>query len=142
MPIGTVRRYTPKHSLPLYSRVVLRGHNDWTVGEKYDMRVEDPDRQEEKGGRGPYNYTHEALLVGKEEMVFGDVPRILLAFDAHSQKKSECMERTFPSPEKVDGDTEVTVLFLLRLDKTKEFILSDLEVIDPPFKKEDTEGNG
>jgi len=142
MPIETVQRYNPKHKLPLYTQISLPGHNDWNVGERYNIRVEDPDRQQEKGGMGAYNHLHESVLVCKEHMKYGDLSRILFGFDANTTSKSEAEERTFPKPDEVDEDTDIVLLVFMRLDKVKEFVSSGLEAIEPGFSKEHAEGNG
>lgn len=142
MPIETVERYTPKHKLPIYTKIGLPGHNDWEVGERYNVRVEDPKRREERGDTGPYNPLHEAVLIAKEQMVYGDLSRILFGFDSHTTSKSEAEERVFPNPDDVDEDTDIVLLVFMRLDKVKEFVSSGMDVIEPGFSKEDAEGNG
>lgn len=142
MAIDTLRSYGPKLALPLYTRITRERVNDYKVGKKYEMRIEDPERQEEKGGRGPYNYTHPALLVGKEEYLFGEVPDVLLAFDAHTTSRSEAKDWLSPSDPGYEDDTEVVVLFFLRLDETEEWVKGDGERIEAPFTVEDFEGNG
>lgn len=142
MAIETISAYVPKYALPLYTRITFPNHNDYDVGEKYDIRVEDEERQKEKGGKGPYNYTHESLLIAKEEVRFGAVWDILLAFDGHSKSKEEAIERIFPEGQLPDDDTQVVILIFLRLDRVKEWVESDTEVIHPPDSKSDYEGNG
>jgi hypothetical protein len=142
MAIETVQQYNPKHKLPVYTHISLPGHNDWSVGDKYDVRIQDKERQKEKGGSGPYNYIHEAVLIAKEQMKYGDVSRIMLGFDAHTTSKSEAEERIFPDIEDMDEDTEVVVLVFMRLDRVKDFVTSGMDVIEPGFDKEQAEGNG
>lgn len=138
MPIDTVTDYIPKYALPLYTKITSPEMNDYTVGKEYEIRIDDPDRNEEKGGDGPYNYIHEVLLIGKREATWGELEALTLAFDAHTKRKDEAIDRIATS-NSIRTDEEVVVLFFLRKDKTKEWIQSDAEVIEPPTTVEEYE---
>ena len=140
--IAELADYSPKHALPIYTKITPEGFNDYTVGDKYDMRIDDSDRQNEKGGEGPYNYVHECLLISKEVMEFGDVPDILIAFDGYSKSREEALERISPGDTPIENDRVIELLVFLRLDKAKEFIEEGHTPIEYPFRKEDVEGNG
>lgn len=142
MAIDTLRGYVPKLALPLYTRITREHQNDYEVGKKYSMRVDDEQRQQEKGGKGPYNYTHEAILVAKEHMTLDEIPDILLAFEAHTSSRSEAIDWLSPSEGSYDDEEELVVLLFLRLDKAVEWVRSGGQSQLPPFTVEDYEGNG
>lgn len=142
MGIDGVSAYIPKHTLPIYTKITDPKFNDYSIGEKYKMRVEDQKRQDEKGETGSFNYTHEAILISKEEMKFEDVPGILIAFDGHSRDAEEAIDTICPGEGSWDGDKDVVMLIFLRVDKAKEWIMSDAEVIEPPTSVKDHEDDG
>lgn len=139
MAIETLQAYNPKHTLPIYTKITRDRQNDYRVGDEYEMRVEDPDRAEEKDGRPPFNYTHEAVLVAKEETELGEIPPALMAFDAHTKSRSEAVDRISIGSNKWGKDEEVVLLIFARTDKIQEFVTSEMEVIDPELSKEDYE---
>lgn len=139
MAIMTHSDYLPHHALPIYIKVEPMGFNSYEVGEEYEARYEDSKRAKEKGEDPPFNYAHEAILVGKSEMEFGDINPLILAFCGSSRDYDEAVERVCASDTPYDDDREVKLLTFMRKDKSKEFILNDAEPIDHPFTKEDTE---
>lgn len=142
MAIDSMKSYYPKLALPVYTKITDPKMNEYEIGEKYDIRIRDSERQEEKGGEGVYNYIHEALLVAKRETTFGELEDILIAFDAHTPSRETAIQRMFPSPEDVDDDKEVILAVFLRLDMVKEFVEDGPDAIHKTFSKEATEGNG
>lgn len=143
MPIDTLRDWYPKLQLPLYTRITTPEQNSYEVGGKYDMRVEDRERQEELGGRGPYTYPHEALLVAREEMKLEDIPDELLGFDTHNTSKKEAVREVFPADfYKGAYEREMVILIFLRLDATRDWVLGEFDTIDPENSIEAYEGNG
>lgn len=146
MPIDELSKYWPKIKLPLYTKITDPRFNDFTVGEEYDIRIEDPDRVEEKDGSGPYNYIHECILIAKEKLTISELPGLVLAFDAHSRNKNKALKRISPDNEKWDNDKEIVLLIFLRKDAVKEYVTSDIEVLEDKditeeFNKEDAENN-
>lgn len=142
MPIDHMNRYYPKLALPLYTKIADPKMNEYNVGEKYDIRLEDRERQHERGGTGPFNYIHEALLIMKEETTWGEIDDIVIAFDSHSVKRSEAEKRLFPHLEKVEDDYGVEFCIFLRLDMVKDFVEEGPGAIHETFSKEAVEGNG
>lgn len=126
MPIEEITGYYPKMALPLYTRIADPKHNQYDVGEVYDIRVEDHERAKETGQDGPFNYVHEAILVAKEEMEVGEIPGPLLAFDLHTAEPSKVDERLPPGDS--NKGRELIILVFLRLDMAKEFV-KDYEAI-------------
>lgn len=141
MAIDTLKSYVPKLALPLFTRIIPPEHNDYRVGNKYDMRIEDRERQQETGGRGNYYYVNECLLVGKEETTFGELDDLLMAFDAHTKSRGEAERFISPGDKIMDDEREVVVLFFLRTDKAMEWIQSEAETIEPPTSVEEFESN-
>ena len=142
MAIDTLKHYHPLHQYPVYLKLVPPRQNAYDVGEKYDMRLEDPERQEEKGGDGAFNYAHEALLVSVEEYKFGDVPNMLIALLGNSKSRTEALGNVCIGDEPYPEDEEVLLLTFLRLDKVKEFVENDKDIIPPQMSKKSIEGNG
>lgn len=146
MAIDSVELYNPKMGMPLYTCIRKEGFNDFKVGDKYDIRIVDRPRQEEKDGRGEYNYMHECILIAKRECTWGELEDITKAFNAKARDRDEVLERTAPGDTKnLEDDDNVILAVYLRLDKAREFIMSDDEVVDPPWMDldiEDYEGNG
>lgn len=140
MAIDTVSGYFPKMRLPLYSKITSQNQNDYKVGETYEIRVEDKERENGEKSAGSYNYTHESVLVAKQEVTEDSIHPILLAFDGHSKKKSEATDRILPGGEFRD-DRDYVLLVFLRLDKAKEYVGSDMEFIPNDFDREDTEAS-
>lgn len=141
MPIDTEEVYTPQMNLPVYLKLVPPEHNDYEPNKKYDIRIPDPERQKEKGGDGPYNYAHECLCVGTQEVTWREVPDALLALLGHTPSRSEAIETVCVGGDEYDKDRDLLLVTFLRLDRTKEFIGSGEEVVEPPFTVEDYEGN-
>lgn len=140
MAIETTAAYVPKFQLPMYTMIRDPRFNDYRVGDKYDIRIEDEERQEEKGGSGPYSYIHQALLVGKQEYEYGMLPDVLMAFDAHTKSRKDAREFICPGDD-CDEDRTFVVLFFVRLDKIPEWIQGEAERINPREGKEPCEGN-
>lgn len=141
MGIDTVQLYNPKMTLPVYTQIALPKHNDYTVGDKYDIRIKDEDRQDEKEGMGEFNYIHECLLISKRECTWEELPDILKAFDGKSRDKDLVHGHTHPvKGTEWEDDDELVFLIYLRLDKAKEFILNDDEVVIPPWSDDKTKG--
>lgn len=142
MAIDTVQLYNPKMTLPIYTQIALPKHNDYTVGDKYDMRIMDKERQQDKGGSGDYSYIHECLLIAKRKCTWGDLPDILKAFDGKAREKKLVHGHTHPLTGTMwEDEDDLIFLVYLRLDKAKEFILNDDEVVLPPWSEEKTEGD-
>mgnify|MGYP006273315255 CR=1 FL=1 len=141
MPIDTEKAYTPQMNLPVYLKLVPPRHNDYEVNKKYDIRVADPDRQDEKGGDGPYNYAHECLCVGTQELKWREVSDALLALLGHTPSRSEAIETVCVGGEEYEDSRDLLLVTFLRLDRTKEWVTNSEEVIEPPFTVEDYEGN-
>lgn len=142
MPIDELIHYLPKIKLPIYTKVTDPRYNDFEIGNVYEMRIDDPERVEKKGESGPYNYIHDCILIAKEETTLGKIPALLLAFDTHSRNKKNALQR-LSSEELWADDKEVVLLVFLRKDVTKEFVMSDMEMIEgnitDEFTKEDAE---
>lgn len=131
--------YHPKMSLPVYTKVTDPRYNDYTVGEVYEMRIEDSDRAEHRNISGPYNWLHKALLISKRECKFGELEDVLLAFDAKTKSRSEAVERLSPSDITWPDDKDVCLLVFLRMDTAKEFVTSEQDIIPMTFRKDDAE---
>lgn len=138
MAIDTVSGYSPKMRLPVYTKITHENQNSYKVGDTYEIRIEDKERENGEKSAGQYNYVHESLLVAKEEIDPDEIHPVLLAFNGHSKMRSEAVERSFPAGE-VDEDKDYLLLVFLRLDKAKEYIESGMEYIPNDFNKEDTE---
>jgi hypothetical protein len=139
MAIETIEWYHPKHKLPIYTRIVPPEQNSYEVGDTYEIRIEDPKRAEEKGDKRPYNYTHEAILIGVWSLTVSEIPGMLLALDANTSSRQEALNRTVPGSEPYPEDREMAVLTFLRKDAAKEFVLNEEESIPDKFNKEVTE---
>lgn len=139
MAIETVQWYHPKHKLPVYTRITGAGQNSYELGDTYEIRIEDNERASEKGDKPPYNYTHEAILVGEWSVKLSDVPNILLAFDANTDSRKDALKRVVPGSPPYPDDKEMLVLTFLRTDAAKEFVMNGPESIPDDFNKEVTE---
>jgi len=80
--------------------------------------------------------------VGKEKCEYQDLPDILIAFLGNAKKRNLAeWNVSFPMPP-FDDDREVLLLTFLRLDKAKEYVENDEDVIYPSMDKSAAEGNG
>lgn len=131
--------YHPKHKLPLYTRVTTPQQNSYKVGDEYEIRIEDSERASEKGEKPPYNYTHEAILVGEWSVKLSDVPNILLAFDANTKSRKDALKRIVPGNPPYPDDKNLVILTFLRKDTTKDFVVEGGDSIPDDFNKEMTE---
>lgn len=141
MPIETFEVYHPMMNLPVYLKLMPERHNDYQLMGKYDVRIPDAERQKEKGGDGPYNYAHECILVGRQEITWREVPDALLAMLGHTDSRKEARETVCIGEGEYDDDRELLLLTFLRLDKALEWIKEDTDIVEPPFTVEDYEGN-
>lgn len=141
MPIESFEEYHPMMNLPVYLKLIPDRHNDYSVMSKYDVRIPDAERQSERGGDGPYNYTHECLLIGKQELTWREVPDALLAMLGHTASRSEAIKTVCIGEGEYDDGRELLLLTYLRLDKAHEWIEGDGDIVEPPFTVEDYEGN-
>ena len=139
MGIETVQWYHPKHKLPLYTRVTSPNQNSYECGETYEIRIEDENRATEKGDKPPYNYTHEAILVGEWSVKLSELPAELLAFDTNTTSKREALQRLLSDEPPYPSDKKMVVLTFLRKDKVQEFVKSGAESIPDDFNKRVTE---
>lgn len=142
MAIDTAGEYVPEMNLPVYLKLTPPEQNSYELMKKYDVRIPDAPRQEEKGGSGPYNYIHECILVGKTELEWREVPDVLLAVLGHTVSRSDAVETVCVGEGEYEDDRELLLLSFLRLDRAQEFVQNGEEVIEPPFTVEDYEGNG
>lgn len=126
----------PYHALPIYLKITPVEFNDYKVGGEYEIRYEDEVSNNLKDEEGPFNYAHEALLISKQEMEFGDVNPILIAFLGNSRNAEEALEEVCARGEPYDDDRMVNVLTFLRIDKAKEFVIEGYEKLETPIKKE------
>lgn len=133
MPVETINAYNPKHKLPVYTKITDSRFNDYKVGNTYKVRIQDPEEGDEKE---PYNYVHEAILIAKRTVKFGDIEDMLLAFDSNKAKKSEAKKQIIPEKAEWSDDTQVLVCVFLRKDMVQEFVTSEMEVIEPEFSKD------
>lgn len=130
MGIDSTLAYWPSMQLPVYTKITDPKFNNYTLGETYEIRIEDGDRAEE----GPYNYVHDAILIGKWKCKLDEIPDILLALTFYTKSKNEALNNL-----EISGDN-VVVLCFMRNDKVKEFIGKEYETIFPDnFSKEDVE---
>lgn len=127
MAIETVTQYNPSYTLPLY--IVIKRANraeNGDVGDKFDIRIEDKERQDEKGGKGPYNYMHESILIAQRICKWRELKDITKAYLAHSRDREDVHSFTHPSE---DGewkeDDEVMLRVFIRLDAARDFIIND-----------------
>lgn len=127
MAIDTETEYNPRLQHPLYVKIIPEDHNDYELWEEYEIRVPD----EENGEEGPYNYIFEAILVGMEIGEWQSIPALLKAYTANTRDGQEAQKRIHPLGREgsFDPDDELAVLIFLRKDETKEFILSEDEVL-------------
>lgn len=132
MGIETLRWYHPLYNSPVYIKLGFPQHNDYKVGESYDMRVADS----EKSGGEAYSYPHKAILVGKEEYVAEDLPDLLVAVLANTRSKGDALQMLNPTDKPLPPDREVLLLTYLREDKAKELVTSDIEIIPDDNRKE------
>lgn len=144
MPIDELVKYWPKIKLPVYTKITDPKYNDFDVGNEYRMRIEDPERLEEKDESGPYNYIHECILIAKEETQLSELSNLLIAFDAHTRDRDNALYRLGSDNETWGDDKNVVLLVFLRKDAAKEFITSDIEILEAQnvtedFTKEDAE---
>lgn len=127
MPIDTEEEYDPLLEHPLYVKIIPEHQNTYKLWDKYEIRIPD----EESGDEGPYNYVFDAILVGKETELWGDIPNILKAYTARTRDGQEALERIYPlgADGSFDNDDELAVLIFLRIDQTKKFITMDSDVL-------------
>lgn len=125
MPIDTETDYEPRLQHPLYTKIIPPEHNTYTIGDEYEIRIPN----DEKGDDGPYWYAFEAVLVGKERLMWSEIPPLLKAYTAKTRDGIEAKNKIHPSGADgdFDADDELLVLFFLRKDETKEFIKADNE---------------
>lgn len=122
MAIDTFKLYCAKMKHPLYIKITKPEQNDYSLFTHYEIRVPD----EENGEKGPYNYVHESILVGKQVVEWQEVPDLLKAYSANTRDEDVAMDRIHPAPDgEFSAEQEVVVLTFLRKDKAKELILSD-----------------
>lgn len=133
MAIDTLRWYHPLQTGVVYIKLGFPRHNDYKVGETYEMRIAD----NRGGGSKAYEYPHEAVLVGKEKYIVEDMPNILLATLSNRKSKSDALEILGLRGEPLHPDDEVYVLTFIRTDKAKELVLSDIELIPDKHNRED-----
>ena len=141
MPIDTEEVYTPQMNLPVYLKLIPPEQNSYEMNKKYDIRIPDAQRQDEKGGEGPYNYTHECLCVGTQELTWSEVSDVLLAVLAHTPSRSEAIKTVCVGDGEYDDTRELVLVTFIRLDRAKAWVENGEEVIEPPFTVEDYEGN-
>lgn len=141
MGLFLVDDYEPKMSLPMYSVITFPKRQDWEVGDTYEIKVEDGDRAEERVDDKPFNPTHEAILIGQEEMKLRSVPPVVLAFDANTSVKGKAIERISSGGGKYSEDRDVVVLSFVRKDAAISFVQEEYEGIGDKFTKSDTESN-
>lgn len=139
MGIDTLPNYHPLYQYPVYLKIVPPEHNDYTVGDSYDMRIEDNDRQNAEEESGPYNYVHETLLVGIEEYEFGNIPPLMLALLGNSKNRGDALETVGIGEGGYSDDREVLLLTFLRKDAAKELVESGEDIIPSSFGKESVE---
>ena len=114
MGIITVNENNPKIKLPLYVKVYGLKHNDVSEGETYDVRVNNTE------------YVHECFVATINTKPMGDVSDYVWALAGSEGKKSKAVDRAVPFDYK--PNREVNVVYLIRLDKLKEFVTGDTEV--------------
>lgn len=137
MAIDTVSMYHPGMKFPLWLKVSTPKQNDYKEGETYEIRIEDSDRAEEQEGGNTFNYTHEAILVGKWERKLDEVPREVLGYAANADTWGKTKERLFPHVSGVNDLPEtVLVLCFLRIDRAMELVMEGPECIPNDFNKE------
>lgn len=139
MAIDTFSMYHPKMSLPVYTKVTDPRHNDYQIGNVYEMRIDDEARAKKRNIKGPHNWLHEALLIAKRDCKFGELEDVILAFDAKTKSREEAIERISPDIATWPDDKEVCLLIFLRVDKAKEFVTSEQDIIPMTFRKDDAE---
>jgi len=139
MGLYLIDNYEPKMSLPIYPVITFPERQDWTVGDSYQIKVEDVDRSLERVDDKPFNPLHEAVLLSEEVKELRSVNPILLALDANTSVKSKAIERISPSDKKYSPEKEVSVLLFLRKDATIDFVEDQYEGIGERFDKEDLE---
>jgi hypothetical protein len=139
MPIDTHSGYYPLMKFPMYAKVTKPEMNDYEVGNEYEMRIEDPERTEEKRESGPYNWVHDALLIAKENRRWGDVSDIEIALFGHSRDREEAVRRICVGDEEYEDDEGVVILVFIRVDKAKEIVMEDVEPVLNSFEKTDVE---
>lgn len=155
----TYNEYLPTHILPIYIHIEPHPGNElvekWWPGKHHQVRVEDPERQSERGGDGKYNYTHEVLVVGSWVLPWSHISDHVKGFAAYTQSEDEALRyanqhmkhggkssRETHKKSVEEHDHKYLVSCLLRLDKMKELFTEEYQRIEPPFEKEDEEGNG
>lgn len=121
MPIDTISQWHPKFALPVYTKIVWENMNDYTVGDIYEMRMED---EENADDRAPFNYVHEAMLICKRRINIGDTNDMLLAFDLLTRSREEAMEKL------VYREGEMLLLVFLRVDMAKKMVENGLDALD------------
>lgn len=127
MPIDTEEEYDPRLMHPLYCKIIPDNHNDYQLWEEYEVRIPDDDAGED----GPYNYVFEAVLVGKFNERWESIHPLLKAYTARTRDAQDAHDIIHPLGEdgSYSADDELTVLFFLRTDETKEFITMDSDVL-------------
>lgn len=133
MSKDTIAYPGPKHCLPVYTAIKHPMHNDYSLGEVYEMNIEEPDRAKDRGQKPPYNHVHDSLLIAKRRCKVEDIDDILLAFDKDTRDKDEAVERIH------SHDGEAVILVFLRLDKAKGMVTEGLEAVHETMTKEDIE---
>lgn len=108
MGIDTLSHKKECITLPLYPVISSPRHNDYTVGEEYDVRLtKDADLE----------YAHKVKLVAKVEKKLEDIDPYVLAL-ATGEESPSAAYKTIP----FDEDQDILVLYYLRMDKVEEFV--------------------
>lgn len=141
MAIDTVSMYHPAMKFPLWMKITTTHQNSYDLGNEYEIRIEDAERNRDKGGSGPYNYIHEAVLVGKWQTEVGDIHPIVLGFCGNTQSQKEAIQSIQGSSRGLDSSSKVYVLTFLRKDIAKEMILEGPDIIPNEFGKEEVESD-
>jgi len=113
--------YRQQLGLPLYLVITNESRYDMTVNHRYIVKM----RDEEEGYD---HYLHEAIALGfRSYSTINDIPPMVMALLTEEKSASEAKEKLHRY--EVDHD-EIHVIVMLRLDKTKEFVLEGLNSIE------------
>lgn len=108
MGIDTLSHKKECVTLPIYPKISSPKHNDYTVGEVYDVRLtKDADLE----------YAHKVKLVAKIEKKFKDIDPYVLALATGEESATDAKKSVV-----FDDDQDILVLYYLRMDKVEEFV--------------------
>lgn len=120
LPLGT---YSDRSNLPVYPAIVDKRPDKYSIGDVVEVTTRDGN---ESPTIGSGIIDHDAVIISiSEAESIESIPDLLLALNAESKSASDAKERVKERSE----EPPYYILFLMRTDVTKEFVVNGLESI-------------